>query len=97
MSNENTTLYEVFLRAKNGSAHRHVGSVHAIDDEMALQSARDVYTRLGGKNSIWVVQSANIAASDPANEDADFGPSEKDRKPYRHPTFYHVPKEAGAM
>ena len=34
-------LWEVFLRARNGLAHRHVGSIHAADAEMALQAARD--------------------------------------------------------
>jgi hypothetical protein len=32
---------------------------------MALQAARDVYTRRGEGNSIWVVPSAEITASDP--------------------------------
>ena len=31
-----TPLWEVFVRARNGLAHRHVGSVHAADAEMAL-------------------------------------------------------------
>ena len=38
-------LYEVFVRGKRGLNHVHVGSLHAADDEMALQHARDVYTR----------------------------------------------------
>jgi len=35
-------LYEVFIRTKSGLSHRHAGSVHAADDEMALNHARDV-------------------------------------------------------
>ena len=35
MSNE-WPLYEVFIRTKSGLSHRHAGSVHAADDEMAL-------------------------------------------------------------
>ena len=34
-------LWEVFVRAKNGLAHKHVGSVHAADDRMAIEAARD--------------------------------------------------------
>ena len=37
-------LWEVFVRAKGGLSHRHVGSVHAPDPELALRHARDTYT-----------------------------------------------------
>lgn len=40
-------LWDVFIRARNGLAHRHAGSLHAADAEMALQAARDTYTRRG--------------------------------------------------
>ncbi|HTC12107.1 MAG TPA: 1,2-phenylacetyl-CoA epoxidase subunit B, partial [Acetobacteraceae bacterium] len=52
-----TPLWEVFIRARNGLSHRHVGSVHAADAAMALAAARDVYTRRGEGLSIWVVPS----------------------------------------
>ena len=65
MSEKNWPLYEVFLRPRNGLAHKHVGSLHATDDEMALQNARDVYTRRGEAQSIWVVPSRAIVASEP--------------------------------
>ena len=38
-------LFEVFIRSKLGLDHKHAGSLHAEDHEMALQYARDVYTR----------------------------------------------------
>ena len=60
---------------------------------MALQAARDVYTRRGEGLSIWVVPSAAIVASDPADQDMLFEPTAS--KIYRHPTFYHVPEEVG--
>lgn len=82
-------LYEVFVRAKNGLAHKHAGSVHAPDAEAALMSARDVYTRRQEGVSLWVVPSAAITASDPGDEAALFEPA-KD-KIYRHPTFYTIP------
>ncbi len=82
-------LYEVFVRSRSGLHHRHVGSVHASDPQMALDSARDVYTRRQEGVSLWVVPSAAITASDPADADALFDPA--DDKIYRHPTFYEVP------
>jgi ring-1,2-phenylacetyl-CoA epoxidase subunit PaaB len=88
-------LYEVFIRPKAGLSHKHVGSLHAPDDEMALQMARDVYTRRGEGISIWVVRSNLIAASDPTDKDMLFEPTAS--KIYRHPTFYDVPDDVGHM
>ena len=82
-------LWEVFLRAKGGLSHRHVGSVHAPDAELAVKHARDTYTRRMEGVSLWVVPSNAITASDPAQAGALFDPAED--KIYRHPTFYHVP------
>jgi phenylacetate-CoA oxygenase PaaH subunit len=56
-------LWEVFLRSKQGLDHRHCGSLHAPDAAMALQMARDVYTRRMEGVSIWVVPSAAITAA----------------------------------
>ena len=82
-------LWEVFVRSRGGLSHRHVGSVHAADATLALQAARDVYTRRGEGLSIWVVPSAAITASDPIDKDMLFEPTAS--KIYRHPTFYEVP------
>jgi len=82
-------LWEVFVRARGGLSHRHVGSVHATDAEMALRHARDTYTRRMEGVSLWVVPSAQITASDPAQAGPMFEPAES--KIYRHPTFYKVP------
>ena len=82
-------LWEVFVRARSGLSHRHVGSVHAADPRMALESARDTYTRRLEGVSLWVVPSAQIVASDPAETAALFEPAED--KVYRHPTFYVIP------
>ena len=38
-------LWEVFVRSKQGLDHKHVGSLHATDAAMAIENARDVYTR----------------------------------------------------
>lgn len=88
-------LWEVFIRGQHGLAHRHVGSLHAPDADLALKSARDVYTRRNEGVSIWVVPSASIAASDPAEAEQNFEPSES--KIYRHPTFFDIPEDIGAM
>ncbi len=95
MTEPATPLWEVFIRPRNGLAHRHVGSVHAADATLALHAARDVYTRRGEGLSIWVVPSAAITASDPAGKDMMFEPAAS--KIYRHPTFYDVPDEVGHM
>jgi ring-1,2-phenylacetyl-CoA epoxidase subunit PaaB len=84
-------LYEVFIRARAGLEHKHVGSIHAADARMAVEHARDVYTRRQEGVSIWVVRSADIVASDPAEAASLFEPA-KD-KIYRHPTFYSIPDE----
>lgn len=89
------TLYEVFIRAKAGLAHQHVGSLHATDDKMALQNARDLYTRRSEGVSIWVVPSEDISAMEPDEREAFIEPS--DDKIYRHPTFYDIPEEVGHM
>jgi ring-1,2-phenylacetyl-CoA epoxidase subunit PaaB len=100
MSDEQTTgavesrrewpLWEVFVRPRRGLSHQHVGSLHAPDAELAVRNARDLYTRRSEGVSIWVVPTAEIAASSPDEKDAFFDPAAD--KAYRHPTFYHVPE-----
>ena len=92
-TNAMTPLWEVFIRPRNGLSHKHVGSLHAADEVMALNAARDVYTRRGEGISIWVVPSSAITASDPMAEGENFEPAES--KIYRHPTFYDIPDEVG--
>ncbi len=91
MSTPQWPLYEVFIRSKSGLSHRHVGSIHATDDQMALHNARDTYTRRCEGVSLWVVRSVSIVASDPAETAAFFAPAED--KIYRHPTFYEIPDD----
>ena len=84
-------LWEVFIRAKAGLDHKHCGSVHAPDAPLALQLARDVYTRRQEAVSSWVVRSDQIVASDPAKKAEMFDPMQD--KVYRHPTFYQLPPD----
>jgi ring-1,2-phenylacetyl-CoA epoxidase subunit PaaB len=88
-------LWEVFVRSKAGLDHKHCGSLHAPDPKMALQMARDVYTRRQEGVSVWVVRSDQIVASDPGDKDMYFDPAED--KVYRHPTFYELPKSVDHM
>ncbi len=83
-------LFEVFIRSKSGLHHKHAGSLHAADAQMAIENARDVYCRRNEGVSIWVVESHHITASNPEEQDELFDPA-KD-KVYRHPTFYTVPE-----
>lgn len=83
-------LWEVFTQAPGGKPHEHAGSVHAPDAEIALQNARDVYTRRGEAVSLWVVPSVAITASAPVDSGMLFDPGND--KPYRHPQFYKTPK-----
>jgi ring-1,2-phenylacetyl-CoA epoxidase subunit PaaB len=83
-------LWEVFIRSRQGLDHKHVGSLHAADAQMAIENARDVYTRRQEGVSIWVVQSNHIVASDPSVADDFFEPARD--KVYRHPTFYDLPE-----
>jgi ring-1,2-phenylacetyl-CoA epoxidase subunit PaaB len=88
---EDWVLYEVFIRARAGLEHKHVGSLHAADARMAIEHARDIYTRRQEGVSIWVVRSNDIHAADPAEAAALFDPAGD--KIYRHPTFYSIPEE----
>ena len=88
-------LWEVFVRSKSGLDHKHCGSLHAADPQMAIQLARDVYTRRQEGTSVWVVRSDQIVASDPADKAMYFDPAED--KVYRHPTFYRLPGAVNHM
>jgi ring-1,2-phenylacetyl-CoA epoxidase subunit PaaB len=84
-------LWEIFIRSQHGLAHKHVGSLHAPDAELAIKNARDVYTRRNEGVSIWVVRSSDITASSPGEKEPLFEAANS--KVYRHPTFYEVPDE----
>lgn len=88
-------LWEVFIRSKQGLDHKHAGSLHAADATMAMNNARDVYTRRQEGVSIWVIESKHIHASNPDDAEAMYEPASD--KVYRHPTFYEIPDEVGHM
>lgn len=95
MSEREWPLWEVFIRSRQGLNHMHVGSLHAADADMAIENARDIYTRRMEGTSIWVVPAAAISASAPEDKEALFTPA--DDKIYRHPTFYNVPDDVECL
>jgi ring-1,2-phenylacetyl-CoA epoxidase subunit PaaB len=88
---ENWPLWEVFIRTRQGLDHKHAGSLHAADAQMAMENARDVYTRRNEGISIWVVESIHIHASAPDEAGSFFDPAND--KVYRYPNFYNLPDE----
>jgi ring-1,2-phenylacetyl-CoA epoxidase subunit PaaB len=95
LSRSEWPLWEIFIRSKQGLDHKHVGSLHAADAKMAIENARDVYTRRQEGVSIWVVESKHIHATNPDESDSFYEPAND--KVYRHPTFYDLPDELRHM
>ena len=91
MSASTWPLWEIFVRSQHGLAHKHVGSLRAPDAEMAVNNARDVYTRRNEGVSIWAVKASDIVASSPSDKEPLFDPAGS--KVYRHPTFFPMPDE----
>lgn len=60
MSDTQWLRYEVFEKERPDLPHRNAGSVHAPDDEMALENARDVFVRRPNCLSLWVAPSNQI-------------------------------------
>ena len=88
-------LWEVFIRSKQGLDHKHAGSLHAADAAMAIENARDVYTRRQEGVSLWVVESKYIHASNPDDAESFYEPAAD--KIYRYPGFYDLPDEIKHM
>lgn len=85
-------VWEVFIQSKPGLAHKHVGNIHAMGKEMALQNARDMYTRRKEGTCIWVVKFDDIVSSVPDDEGSFFEPAND--KIYRQATHYVMPEGA---
>lgn len=89
-NNTQWELWEVFVQPSDGKAFEHVGSVHGADAELALQNARDLYSRRGNVVNIWIVPSSSIVATTPDEKGPFFDPA-NDRV-YLHPNFYKIPR-----
>jgi ring-1,2-phenylacetyl-CoA epoxidase subunit PaaB len=95
-ANENQgQLWEVFIQSKPGQPFKHAGSVHAYDKDLAIENARDVYTRRGEGTGLWVVPSKEIVAV--TINEAEYFFESADEKIYRHPTFYSMPEGVKQM
>ena len=90
MKDSQGPLWEVFVQKKAGQPFVHCGSLHAYDKEMAIENARDLYTRRSEGSALWVVPAEAIVASSPEDAGSFFEPSND--KVYRHPTFYQIPE-----
>jgi ring-1,2-phenylacetyl-CoA epoxidase subunit PaaB len=88
-------LWEVFIQSKPGQAFKHAGSVHAFDKDLAIENARDIYTRRGEGTGLWVVPSKEIVAV--TINEAEYFFEDADEKIYRHPTFYSLPEGVKQM
>ncbi len=95
MTTQRFPLWEVFIRSRNGLAHKHVGSLHAADPTTALQAARDLSTRRGEGPVDLGGAVQRHQRLDPADKGMMFEPAAS--KIYRHPTFHDVPDEIGHM
>lgn len=79
-----TRIYEVFQQAREGDPMTHVGSLNAGDDELALQYARDLFSRRNEALRLWVVPRDTVAEID----DPDLLKPPFDRS-YRRPDGYN--------
>ena len=95
MSTNEMPLWEVFIQPKTGAPFQHAGNVHPADKEMALQNARDLYTRRMEGTCIWVVKADEIVSSNQNDQESFFDPA--DDKVYRYPTFFKVSKKAKGL
>lgn len=69
MSDTQGRIYEVFHQRARGEPHVHVGSVHAPDAGMALILAKEQFGRHPTCVNLWVVDAADIRATDYADAD----------------------------
>tara|TARA_B110000438_G_C15770064_1_gene631458 strand:+ start:395 stop:694 length:300 start_codon:yes stop_codon:yes gene_type:complete len=91
----NMLSWEVFTQSKKAAPFKHMGNLHASDEEMALQNARELYTRRQEGTCIWVVKTEHIISSQPEDNESFFDPSED--KIYRYPGFFKVAKKVKGL
>ncbi|PSR54210.1 phenylacetic acid degradation b [Adhaeribacter arboris] len=78
--------YEIFHLKKRGKAHAHVGTVQAYSPETAQQAAKENFAQEPCVN-IWVVRTADLYRTDPADEEIWLNTPEKK---YREAAAYKV-------
>lgn len=73
MSDTQWPRYEIFKQDRPDKPHESIGTVHAVDAEMALQNGRDLFARRPKCHSLWVVRADAIfakTAQELAHDDA---------------------------
>lgn len=81
--------YEVFIQLLRGKPHVHAGTVDAVDDEMALQFAREHYGQDQACVHIWVAPREALTGT---NYDTDLITRHTDRS-YKYARGYSVRKK----
>jgi len=71
--------YEVFKQDKPNKPHEAIGTVHATDDELALQNARDVHVRRPDCHSLWVASETKILKR--TAQQIEQNPTQQDAEP----------------
>jgi ring-1,2-phenylacetyl-CoA epoxidase subunit PaaB len=64
MNDTQWPVWEVFHQGKRGEPHVHVGAVHAPDEELALQMAKEQFARRLECVSLWVVREDMVTKTD---------------------------------
>lgn len=75
----------MFVQLRPDTPHTHVGSVRAPSDELALQAAKEIYTRRDAPSGMWVVDRVHLLAFDAADADLFAIAGAKE---YRKPSYF---------
>jgi ring-1,2-phenylacetyl-CoA epoxidase subunit PaaB len=78
--------WEVFQQERRGEHHKHVGTVHAPDADLALVLAKESFARRGECVNLWVARVEHIFATPYEDADVFVHTTNKD---YREPGGYH--------
>lgn len=92
---EHSDQWEIFIRTKRGLSHKHIGSTQSSTPKEALQKTKELYSQTMDISTVWLAQSDQIKASQPAESEAFYDPA-KD-KLFRHATYYNLPDEVKHM
>ena len=92
---ESWPMWEVFVRARRGISHVHIGSLHAPDAVTALENARDVYTRARRRRGVCgLCRAPRFMHSSPMRRSITSRPM---RRFIGSRTTYEIPEEVGQM
>ena len=85
-------LFEVFIRARSGLEHKHVGSIHAVDAQHGDRArTRRLHAPPGRRQHLGRALERDHRLRSGPRQMRLFEPARD--KVYRHPTFYAIPDE----